>query len=290
MDTLIHGLAADGTIRCMAAVTTNIVREATKRHKTSPIVSIAFGRTLTGTILFGSSLKELDRLTVKIEGDGEIEGIVAEATAKGTVRGYVKNPDAIALDVKSVVGKGMFYVMRESGFDLGLYQEPYRGSVPLLSGEIGEDFAYYFAKSEQIPSAVLLGVKLQAEEPFVVSAGGVMLQIMPDANQDILTMIEDTISYAPSISDLIKSGATPAELLENVLGIVPFEVLEEKPISFACTCSPERAISIIEMLDKNELIDMLETDKGAAMDCHFCNEHYAFDEARLSEIIGSKTY
>jgi molecular chaperone Hsp33 len=288
MDTLIHGIAADGTIRCMAAVTTDIVREATKRHQTSPIVSVAFGRTLTGTILFGSSLKEFDRLTIKIEGDGEIEGIVAEATAHGTVRGYVKNPNAMALDVKTAVGKGMFYVMRESGFDMGMYQEPYRGSVPLISGEIGEDFAYYFAKSEQIPSAVLLGVKLQAEEPFVVSAGGVMLQIMPDANQDIITMIEDTISYAPGVSELIKSGATPAELLENVLGIIPFEILEEKPISFACTCSPERAITIIGMLNKNELIDMLETDKGAAMDCHFCNEHYQIDAAGLAAIIADK--
>jgi molecular chaperone Hsp33 len=288
MDTLIHGLAADGTIRCMAAVTTDIVREATRRHKTSPIVSVAFGRTLTGTILFGSSLKEFDRLTIKIEGDGEIEGIVAEATANGTVRGYVKNPNAMALDVKTVVGNGMFYVMRESGFDMGMYQEPYRGSVPLISGEIGEDFAYYFAKSEQIPSAVLLGVKLQAEEPFVLSAGGVMLQIMPNANQDIITMIEDTISYAPGVSELIKSGATPAELLENILGIIPFEILEEKPISFACTCSTERAISIIGMLDKNELIDMLETDNGAAMDCHFCNENYFIDAAGLKSIIGDK--
>jgi molecular chaperone Hsp33 len=288
MDTLIHGTAADGTIRCMATITTEIVREATRRHQTSPLVSVAFGRALTGTLLLGSSFKQFDRLTVKVDCDGEVGGIITEANAKGNVRGYVRNPLAEAESVKELVGNGMFYVMRESGFEVGSYIEPYQGSVPIMSGEIAEDFAYYLAKSEQIPSAVLLGVSLQTEEPFVASAGGVMLQMMPDANEHIITMLEDSISYAPQISDLIKSGATPAELLETILSVIDFEILEEKPVSFACTCSPERAKTLIGMLEKSELEDMLEKDKGAAMSCHFCNENYILDEEILREIIDAK--
>src|SRR5438128_2098276 len=192
MDKLIHGIAADGTIRFMAAITTDIVTEAVRRHETSPTISAALGRVLTGTLLLGASLKEFDRLTVKIEAKGAVEGITAEADANGKVRGYVKNPHAELppkengkFDVSGVVGEGMFYVIREAGFDLGLHREPYVGAVPITSGEIAEDFAYYLAKSEQIPSAVLLGVLLQPEEPLVKSSGGVMIQILPGANEHI---------------------------------------------------------------------------------------------------------
>jgi molecular chaperone Hsp33 len=181
-DTLVHGTAADGTIRCMAAVTTNLVAEAARRHDLWPTVAAALGRTLTGTLLLGSSLKELDRLTVQIVSDGPIGGITTEVNALGQVRGYVRNPEAHApynekgkFDVKAVVGEGMFYVTRESGYDVGLYRDPYRGSVPLVSGEIAEDFAFYLMKSEQIPSAVMLGVHLQPIIPYVTAAGGLMI-------------------------------------------------------------------------------------------------------------------
>jgi molecular chaperone Hsp33 len=288
MDTLIHGTAADGTIRCMATITTEIVREATRRHQTSPLVSVAFGRTLTGTLLLGSSLKQFDRLTVKLEGNGDVGNIITEANAAGKVRGYVRNPTAEAESVNRLVGSGMFYVMRESGFDVGSYSEPYQGSVPIVSGEIAEDFAYYLAKSEQIPSAVLLGVSLQNDEPFVASAGGVMLQMMPDANEHIITMLEDSISYAPKVTELIKSGATPTELLETILGVIDFQVLEEKPVGFACTCSLERAKTLIGMIEKAELEEMLLQDKGATMSCHFCNENYVLDEEMLRELVSAK--
>jgi molecular chaperone Hsp33 len=288
MDTLIHGTAADGTIRCMATITTDIVREATRRHQTSPLVSIAFGRALTGTLLLGSSFKQFDRMTVKVDCEGEIGVIITEANSNGNVRGYVKNPSAEGESVKQIVGNGMFYVIRESGFDVGSYIEPYQGSVPIISGEIAEDFAYYLAKSEQIPSAVLLGVSLRNDEDFVASAGGVMLQMMPDANEHIITMLEDSISYAPQVTELIKSGATPVELLETILGVIDFEVLEEKNVSFACTCSLERAKTIIGMIEKSELEDMLEQDKGATMNCRFCNETYILNEEMLGELIAEK--
>lgn len=291
MDKLIHATAADGTIRVLAAITTEIVREAVRRHQTSPTASVALGRVLTGTLLLGSSLKDFDRLTVKIECDGVIEGIVAETTAQGKVRGYVRNPLAEssenAVDVKEVIGKGMFHVIRESGFDVGSYSEPYHGSVPLYTGEIGDDFAYYLLKSEQIPSAVMLGVSLQTEDPFIEAAGGVMLQIMPGANDHLITMIEDTIAHAPHLSTVIKEGATPEDLVKLALGIIDYEILEEKEVEFKCNCSPERAVALIGSLGKAEVESMLREDKGASMTCGFCNRTYQLDEKDLESILNS---
>jgi molecular chaperone Hsp33 len=296
-DTLVRGTAAEGMVRCMAAVTTNLVAEAARRHGTSPTVAAALGRTLTGTLLLASSLKELDRLTVQIVSDGPIGGITAEANAQGQVRGYARHPDAHAplnetgkFDVRGVVGSGMFYVTRESGYDVGLYREPYRGSVPLVSGEIAEDFAYYLTKSEQIPSAVMLGVLLRAHNPdeaFVAAAGGLMIQIMPGADEKIVAQIESSISRTPHTTALIREGARPVDLLRTALGPVEFEALDERPVSFTCSCSYERAVSLISSIDRVELESMLHEDKGAVMTCHFCNESYRMDEAALEEIMKS---
>lgn len=294
-DTLIHGTAADATVRCMAAVTTNLVAEAARRHKTSPTVAAALGRTLTGTLLLGSSLKELDRLTVQISGDGPIGGITAEANARGQVRGYVRNPEAQVplnetgkLNVRAVVGSGMFFVTRESGYDVGLYREPYRGSVPIVSGEIAEDFAYYLAKSEQIPSAVMLGVHVRADEPddaYVSAAGGLMIQIMPGADDATVTAIEESVSRTPQTTVMIREGASPRDILRTALGDLEFEILETREVSFACTCSYERAVSLISSIEPAELESMLREDKGAVMSCHFCNETYRIDEAEMERIV-----
>jgi molecular chaperone Hsp33 len=291
MDKLIHGTAADGTIRVMAAITTETVTEAVSRHQTSPMASDALGRMMTGTLLLGASLKDFDRLTVKIECDGAIEGIVAETTGQGKVRGYVRQPFAELPNyegkIKGIIGKGMFHVIRESGFDVGLYQEPYHGSVEIYSGEIAEDFAYYLMKSEQIPSAVMLGVLLQKDAPFVKAAGGVMLQVMPGANEHILTMIEDTIRHAPHITSVIDHGGTPEDLVKLALGIIDYQILEEKEVEFKCSCSPERAVTMIASLGKAEVESMLREDKGAQMTCGFCNQTYQLDEAQLQGIIDS---
>ena len=297
-DTLVHGTAADGTVRCMAAVTTNLVAEAARRHGTSPTVAAALGRTLTGTLLLGSSLKELDRLTVQIAGDGPIGGITAEANAQGQVRGYVRNPDVYVplnelgkFDVRSVVGSGMFYVTRESGYDIGMYREPYRGSVPLVSGEIAEDFAYYLMKSEQIPSAVMLGVLLNAQHEdaaYVSAAGGLMIQIMPGADEKTITAIESSVSQTPQTTAMIREGARPVDLLRTALGSVDFAILDERPVSFACPCSYERAVSLISSIDQAELESMLREDRGAVMTCHFCNETYRMDEAALKRVLNAE--
>ena len=295
MDRLIHATAADETVRLIAAVTTDTVAEAIRRHKTSPTASAALGRMLTGAAMLGASLKEFDRLTVRIDADGPVGGIVVEANNTGGVRGYVRNPEAELppradgkFDVSGLVGQGMFYVMRESGFELGLHRQPYVGSVPITSGEIAEDFTFYLAKSEQIPSAVLLGVLLQKEEPFVTASGGVMIQMMPGVNDHIVTMIEDTVARAPHLTSAINEGATPEDLLRLTLGVIDFEILDERSVRFNCSCSMERAVSMISALGRAEVESMLAEDKGAVMTCGFCNETYRLGEDDLKAIIESE--
>jgi molecular chaperone Hsp33 len=294
MDKLIQGTAADGTIRVLAAITTGVLEEAIRRHQTSPTVSAAFGRVLTGTLLLGGTFKDFDRLTVKIEADGPVGNIVAETTGKGSVRGYVRNPHAELppanngkFNVKGIIGDGTFYVIRESGFDMGFHKDPYVGSVPIVSGEIAEDFAYYLAKSEQIPSAVLLGVLLRSSEPFVAASGGVLVQMLPGANEHIITMIEDTISHAPHLTSVIQEGATPEDLLRLALGEIDFEILEETPVEFRCNCSMEKAILLIGSLGNVEVSSMLTEDNGATMTCGFCNETYTLTEVDLQKILES---
>lgn len=291
-DTLIHGTAAGGTVRCVAAVTTNLVKEAATRHETAPTATAAFGRTLTGTLLLGATYKDFDRLTVQVKGDGIVETIVAEANNKGGVRGYVNNPAADLplnsngkYDVRGIVGNGMFNVTREEGFDIGLFREPYQGSVEIVSGEISEDFAYYLAKSEQIPSAVLTGVLVNQARNEVLAAGGVLIQMMPGADDKVIGEIERAILAAPATTTAVSAGATPADLLKNALGGIEFEVLEEKLVGFACTCSYERAVSLISSIDRKELEIMLREDQGATMICHFCNNKYVLDAAKLEEML-----
>ena len=294
-DSLVRATAADGFIRCMSAVTTDTAAEAARRHGTTGTVAAALGRTLTGALLLGAGQKEFDRLTVQVECDGPVRGITVEANARGRVRGYVREPLADAplnaqgkFDVSAVVGGGMFYVTYESGFDIGLYREPYRGAVPIVSGEIGEDFAYYLAKSEQIPSAVMLGVLVRARasgETFVEAAGGLMIQVMPGADSATVSAIESTVSRTPHTTALIREGASPADLLRTALGDVPFEVLEEREVGFSCTCSYERAASLVSSIDGAELESMLREDRGASLTCHFCNETYRIDEPALAEMV-----
>jgi molecular chaperone Hsp33 len=294
MDKLIHATTPDGTIRILSAITTDVTAEAIRRHQTSPTASAALGRVLTGTLLMAATLKDFDRLSVRIECDGEIGGIIAEATRDGGVRGYVKNPNAEIparddgkFDVRGIIGEGTFYVIRESGFDIGLHRDPYVGSVPLVSGEIGEDFAFYLAKSEQIPSAVMLGVLLQNSEPYVMASGGVLVEMMPGANEHLITMIEDTIAHAPHLTSVITSGATPEDLARLALGDIAFEVLEERDVEFRCNCSMERARTLIGSLGRNEVESMLEEDRGAVMSCGFCSEVYQLDEDDLKALITS---
>ena len=313
-DKLLHATAADNQIRCMAAVTTNLVAEACRRHRTFPTASAALGRTLTGGLLLGSGVKDLEKLTVHFDCDGPIGDIVAQADAHGNVRGYVANPQADAtalnqhgkLDVRAVVGGGQLYITRDAGFEIGLMKEPYRGMVPIVSGEIGEDIAYYLAKSEQINSAVSLGVLMivdraesrrtehdnTAEFPLdslrVAAAGGFIVQMLPRAEDGLAAHLERNISQAPYATDMIRDGLTPIGMLRAVLGDLDLAVLEEKEPRFLCQCSHERALLIIGALGRQEVEDMLQKDNGAELICHFCNEAYQISAVELKGLLTSE--
>lgn len=291
-DHLIQGMAADATIRFIAAVTTNLVDEGCGRHGTSPTASAALGRALTGALLLGRSYKDLEYITLRFDCKGEIGGIVAEASAHGTVRGYVKNPLADAppnargkLDVRAVVGDGMLHVIREAGYEIGLMKEPYYGSVPIVSGEIAEDITHYLATSEQINSAVSLGVFVEPEQGRVAAAGGYLIQLMPGADPETIAAIEQSIAAAPHVTEMIRAGMDAAGMMRNVLGEMPFDVLHQHPVEFRCKCSYQRAVNIVTLLGEEEVRDMLEKDNGAELTCHFCGEVYSLDEAALQGIL-----
>jgi molecular chaperone Hsp33 len=301
----------------MAAVTTNLVGEACRRHRTAPTASAALGRTLTGGLLLGSGVKDLEKLTVHFDCDGPIGNIVAQADPLGNVRGYVSNPDADAtsmnangkLDVRAVVGGGKLYVTRDAGFEIGLMKEPYRGMVPIVSGEIGEDIAYYLAKSEQVKSAVSLGVLMTVDGQAggdngyshvrtetntaefsldslrVSAAGGYIVQMMPSADDALATVLEQKLSLAPYATDMVRMGFSPFEMLKTVLGDIDVMVLEETEPRFYCQCSRERALLIISALGREEIVDMLEKNNGAELICHFCNEAYQISADELTALI-----
>lgn len=289
-------MACDDEVRCVAAVTTSLVRQASERHRTSPTASAALGRALTAGLLMGATLKDIEKVGLVWQCDGPIGGITVDADAHGNVRGYVKNPqidlplnERNKFDVGGIVGQGMLYVMREGGdYELGVYREPYCGSVPIVSGEIAEDVAYYLTKSEQIPSAVSLGVFIVPDgdsQYRVTGAGGFLVQIFPGAQPEMVTSLEKSISHMPSVTEMIRHGGGSHDILTVALREYGFRVLEEKPVRFSCTCSYVRAVRIISAIDPNELKDMLLKDGSAEMVCHFCNAVYGIDRETLSAIL-----
>jgi len=291
-DHLIQATAADASVRLIAALTTNLVAEACDRHKTAPTASAALGRTLTGALLLGAAYKDLEYITLRFDCDGPVGGIVAEASARGAARGYVRNPAAHLppnalgkLDVKGIVGGGMLHVIREAGFEIGLMKEPYYGSTPIVSGEISEDIANYLAISEQINSAVSLGVFVESERERVTAAGGYVIQALPLAEESAIAAIERSMSTAPSVTEAIRSGADAVEMLRLALGGLPFHTLETRPVEFRCKCSYDRVLNIVTALGREEVEDMLEKDKGAELTCHFCNSVYYLDEDALRGIL-----
>lgn len=292
VDHLIQATAAAATIRLLAAVTTELVAEACGRHRAAPTAAAALGRTLTGALLLGRTYKDLEYITVRFDCRGPVGGIVAEATARGTVRGYVRNPAAHLppnargkLDVKGIVGQGTLSVIREAGAEIGLVKEPYIGTVPIVSGEIAEDLTHYLATSEQISSAVSLGVFVAAEDERVTAAGGYLIQVMPGCTGQTIAMVEAALAAAPSVTDILRGGADARELLAQTLGTIPFDVLETHPVEFRCKCSYERAVNIVTALGNEEVEDMLVKDNGAELTCHFCGAVYYLDEAALKDIL-----
>lgn len=287
MDYLIKATLYDGMVRAYAAVTTHSIEEARVRQDSWATTTAALGRTMTGTVLMGAMLKGDDKLTVKVDGNGPIGQMVADANSKGDVRGYVSNPhvdfelnDKGKLDVSRAVGKdGSLSVVK----DLGL-KDYFTGSVPLVSGEIGEDLTYYFALSEQTPSAVGVGVLINPDHS-VLASGGFIIQLLPGATEEMIDQLEADINSFPAISSLIEEGNSPEEILQILFKDEKINFLETMPIKFSCECSKERISTAIKGLGEAEVKDMIKKDKGAEAICHFCNEVYTFTEEELEELI-----
>jgi len=284
---VLRAIAGNKNIRAFAAITTGLVEEARKIHDTTPVATAALGRTLTAAAMMGLMLKGgKDKLSIQISGDGPLKQILAVADAKGNVKGYVVEPHVDLplredgkLDVGKAVGKnGKMIVIK----DLGL-KEPYIAQSRLVSGEIAEDLTAYFAYSEQQPSAVGLGV-LVDRDYTVKAAGGFILQLMPEADDQTIEKLEKRLSEIPSITTIIQEEADGKRILENVLEGFDIEILEQAEVRFACDCSEERLESALISVGAEELKKMIEEDGHAELICHFCNTKYYFDKAHLERL------
>lgn len=286
-DYLVRALTSDGQIRGIACVTTSLVDEARRRHGTLPTATAALGRTLTGAALIGSMLKREETVTVQVMGKGPVCPIVADADAKGRVRGYVKDPlihfpptPQGKLDVSRAVGsEGYLYVIK----DLGL-KEPYSGSVPLVSGELAQDFTYYFSRSEQTPSACALGVLVRPDNS-VEAAGGYLLQLMPGADPGLAAELETAVEAFGPVSAAVARGATPEEILVTLLGRRQLGEVDRLPLEYRCRCNRNRLERVLLSLGKDELTAMLAEQGGAELTCHFCREVYDFSAEELAGLI-----
>ncbi|QBP42991.1 Hsp33 family molecular chaperone HslO [Paenisporosarcina antarctica] len=287
VDYLVRALAFEGKVRAYAVRTTDTVGEAQKRHATWPTASAALGRSMTAGVMMGAMLKGEDKITVKVEGNGPIGAIIVDSNSKGEVRGYVSKPQTHfdlnehgKLDVSRAVGtEGMLTIVK----DLGL-RDFFTGSVPIVSGELGEDFTYYFAVSEQVPTSVGLGVLVNPDNTILAS-GGFIIQLMPGIEDETISIIEEKLSSMEPVSKLMARGLTPEELLQEILGAENVKFLDEMPVSFDCNCSKERFGSAILALGENEIQEMIEDDGKAEAQCHFCMETYQYSQQELESFI-----
>lgn len=286
-DYLVKALAFEGTIRAYAVRSTDTIGEVQRRHAMWPTATAALGRAMTASVMMGAMLKGDDKITVKVEGNGPLGAMIIDANANGEVRGYAVNPQTHCdlneqgkLDVRGAVGtEGMLTVVK----DLGL-REFFTGQTPIISGEIGEDFTQYFVDSEQVPSAVGLGVLVNPDNT-VKAAGGFIIQVMPGATDETITLLEQYISKMEPISTLIDRGLSPEEVLNTVLGIENVEVLDRLDVSFQCNCSRERFGNAIIGLGEKEITEMIEEEGQAEANCHFCLESYVYPKEELESFI-----
>ncbi|WP_274308737.1 Hsp33 family molecular chaperone HslO [Solibacillus daqui] len=286
-DYLVRAIAFDGQVRAFATKTTETVSEAQHRHNTWPVVSAALGRSMTAAVMMGAMLKGEDKITVKIEGNGPIGPMVIDADAKGDVRGFVTNPHVHfdlnehgKLDVRAGVGsEGTLTVVK----DLGL-RDMFSGQTPIVSGEVAEDFTYYFASSEQVPSSVGLGVLVNPDNT-ILAAGGFIVQLMPGCEDETINEIEKRLSSIEPVSKMIEKGYSPEQILTAVLGEGNVQILSTLPVQFQCQCSKERFGAAIIGLGVNEIQEMIDEDGGAEAQCHFCLEKYHFDQKELEGFI-----
>ncbi|MBD5544512.1 MAG: Hsp33 family molecular chaperone HslO [Lachnospiraceae bacterium] len=286
-DYIVRATAADAQIRAFACVTRNMVETARSVHDTSPVVTAALGRLLTGGAMMGSMLKgENDVLTLQIQGSGPIKGMTVTADSRANVKGYALNPQVMLppnekgkLDVGTAVGIGILNVIK----DLGL-KEPYVGQTVLQTGEIADDLTYYFAASEQVPSSVGLGV-LMEKDNTVKQAGGFIVQLMPFAQEWVIERLEKNLEKVTTVTSLLEEGKTPREILELLLEGMSMEVLDEMPTAFSCNCSKERVTRAIVSIGEKDIREMIDEGKEIEVNCHFCNKNYTYSVEELKEML-----
>ena len=286
-DYLVRGLGFNGSVRAFAVDSTKTVGEAQRRHMMWPTASAALGRAMTGGVMLGAMLKGDDKVTIKFEGGGPIGVLLVDSNGKGGVRGYVSNPQTHfdlnekgKLDVSRAVGtNGMMSVVK----DLGM-RDNFTGQTPIVSGEIAEDFTYYFAVSEQVPSSVGLGVLVDTDNS-ILAAGGFIIQLMPNTDDETITKIEEHLSNIEPVSKMIQRGLSPEEILEAVLGEGNVQILDKTPVHFECNCSKDRFATAILGLGEKEIQEMIDEDGMAEAQCHFCLETYQYSKEELESFI-----
>ncbi len=286
-DYLVRAIAANGQVRAFAAYTKNTVETARQAHNTSPVVTAGLGRLLTAGAMMGSMMKgDRDVLTIKAEGSGPVGHYLVTADSKGNVKGYAANPNVILpanaagkLDVGGSLGVGLLTVIK----DLGL-KEPYTGTCELVSGEIAEDLTYYFASSEQTPSSVGLGV-LMTKDNTVNVAGGFIIQLMPDATEETISIVEEKISTIKSVTSMLENGLDPEVIINLILGGLDPEILDKMPVRFYCNCSKERVSKALITIGRKELDNIIEENEPIEVKCHFCNKAYNFTVDELKKLV-----
>lgn len=289
-DQLLRATAAEGGIRTVGVITTRLTEEARQRHKTSYVATAALGRTMAAGLLLASSMKRPEsRVSIRIKGDGPLDGILVDAGMDGSVRGYVGVPhvelplnEQGKLDVGRAVGRsGYVYVVRDQG-----YGYSYSSTVELVSGEIGDDLTSYLANSEQTPSALMLGVFVDADG--VQAAGGLLIQVMPKAATDeaLVSLLESRISSLSGFTPLLRQGKSLPAIFEELFGDLGLKILPEvQMVRFHCPCTRDRALSALKLFSPEEMQDMILTDKGAEATCDFCNTVYHASEDELRDLL-----
>lgn len=285
-DYIVRATAADSSIRAFAITSKETVEEARVDHNTSPVMTAALGRLLSGAAMMGTMMKgEKDLLTIQIQCNGPAKGLTVTADSNGHVKGFpmvadvdVPNRPDGKLNVGGALDLGVMSVIK----DLGL-KEPYVGQTVLQTGEIAEDLTYYFATSEQIPSAVGLGV-LVDRDGSVKQAGGFIIQLMPFTSDEVIDKLENKIKEIKSVTEMLEDGNTPEQILENILGDFGLEITDTIPTAFVCDCSKERVSRAISTLSKKDLDDIINDGEAIEVKCQFCNKAYHFDIDELKEM------
>lgn len=283
----VRATAADGAVLGCAVITTRAAEEARARHGTLPTATAALGRALSAAALLGAGLKDRQTVMIRVLGDGPLGPLVSESTADGAVRGYVTHPltdlpptPARKLDVGAAVGRrGTFHVTR----DVGL-RDAYQGSVPLVSGEIGEDLATYLARSEQVPSVVAVGV-LVGPENRVLASGGLMLQVMPGAPGSIPVYLEERARRLPPLTQMVSAGASPDEILAEALGDLRVILLQRRRVRFACRCSPRKVAQVLVALGRAESDRLLREEGMVDVQCRFCAQRYVLGPDEVAAVF-----